>query len=100
MIYLSVTSRPPGHRVTSNNYVTNVICLPTQCPGQTHGVTYDVTWARGEDNQSRGVSEDCGQLTLALLASVMLSARLRDGARVEARGDQAIMALSSQHSWH
>ena len=58
----------------------------------------DVT--RGEDNQSRGVSEDCGQLTLALLASVMLSARLRDGARVEARGDQAIMALSSQHSYH
>ena len=55
---------------------------------------------RSEDNQSRGVSEDSGQLTLALLASVMLSARLRDGARVEARGDQAIMALSSQHSWH
>ena len=61
-------------------------------------LSYDVTWARGEDNQSRGVSEDSGQLTLALLASVMLSARLRDGARVEARGDQAIMALSSQHS--
>ena len=55
---------------------------------------------RSEDNQSRGVSEDSGQLTLALLASVMLSARLRDGARVEARGDQGIMALSSQHSWH
>ena len=58
---------PADHRDTrgtNNNNVTNVICLLTQCPGPTHGVTlsYDVTfvtWARGEDTD--GVSEDSGQ---------------------------------------